>query len=233
MRADHRMRRRRIDPALILDAAIGVAAAVDVLGLVTRGQPGKHLLHRRRQRVVGRVHVREQRVAADLRQHVNLQHGAERRLFIARHVRVPEFAVGHLRIALRMDDEQFGEAGHLRRRRMHVQLTEHSAHRDLHGRRNLRLAFEEEHPELAERGADLAVGFLVEAAGQIDAPHFPPERRRKRFHLDSPARNRSRCVDALQQRIPPGTAYSCTAPTAPAALPDARLPRNAVNPDTP
>ena len=49
---------------------------------------------------------------------------------------MPELAVGYFRVTMGMDDEDFREPGHLRRGRMHVQVTEHPADGDLHSRRN-------------------------------------------------------------------------------------------------
>ena len=107
---------------------------------------------------------------------------------------------------MRVNDEQFREARHLRRRRMHVQLAEHPADRDLYGGWNLRLFLEEEHAELQERRVDLAEALLVEAVGQVDAAHFAAKRGRKRCHPNPPADDRLGCADALQQRIPPEAA---------------------------
>ena len=75
----------------------------------------------------------EQRVAADLRQDVNLQHRAERRHFVTRNIQMPELAVGHFRSRWAWMMKAW-ERRHLRRGRMHVQVTEHPASGDLHSR---------------------------------------------------------------------------------------------------
>ena len=82
-----------------------------------------------------------------------------------------------------VNDEQFRETGHLRCRRMHVQLSEHPADRHLHSRRNLRLAFEKQHPELKKCRTDLAVALLVQTVRQVDALYFATKRRRKGSYL--------------------------------------------------
>ena len=64
--------------------------------LRTQGVSTEHLSHRRGERVARRIHVGEQRVATDLGQDVDLQHRAERRHLVARHVGMPELAVGDL-----------------------------------------------------------------------------------------------------------------------------------------
>jgi hypothetical protein len=79
-------------------------------------------------------------------------------------IRMPELAVGDLRIAMRGDDEHLGIAGHPRCRRMHVQIAKHPSDRDVHVGRNFRLLLEEEHAELQERVAHLTVRRGIESS---------------------------------------------------------------------
>ena len=185
MRANDRVCCLRIHLAAIVDASIRVSAAIDMLRFMARGQARQHLLHRRREGIVGRVHVRKQRIAADLREHVYLKDRAKRRFLVAGHVRVPEFAVRYLRFPVSMNHEHFGVPWHLRRCRMYVQFAKHPA--DLHLRRwrDLCLILEEQHPEAEERRANVPAGLLVQTAGQIDASNLGAECRRKGLDLES------------------------------------------------
>ena len=62
--------------------------------VVERGQALEIRLHAVGQRLVGRVHVGEQRVAAVRRAGLDVEDGAHRRLEVAGHVGVPALAVG-------------------------------------------------------------------------------------------------------------------------------------------
>ena len=88
----------------------GLDAIVVRLGtVVQRGQALQHLLHRLGERVVGAVHVGEQRVAAALGRHLGeVEDRAHRRLEVARHVGVPFLAGDVLRILVGLDHQDLG-----------------------------------------------------------------------------------------------------------------------------
>jgi hypothetical protein len=88
-----------------------------VLALVPRGQRLEEALHRLRQRLVGRVHAGEERVAAHRRQLVHVEDAAHRRLRIAGDVGVPVLA-GHVPgLLVGVDDQDLGMLGQLLGRR--------------------------------------------------------------------------------------------------------------------
>jgi hypothetical protein len=49
MRADDRMRRRRVHLVAVVHASVPASTAIDVLRFVPRGEPRQYLLHRRRE----------------------------------------------------------------------------------------------------------------------------------------------------------------------------------------
>ena len=59
-----------------------------------RGEPVEIGLHPVRQRLIGRIHVGEQRVAAARRALLDVEDRAHRRLEVAGHVGVPALAIG-------------------------------------------------------------------------------------------------------------------------------------------
>jgi hypothetical protein len=134
---------------------------------------------------------------------VDLQHRAERRYFVARHIGVPELAVGDLRLAMRVNDEDLRVAGHLRRCRVHVELAKHPADRHVHRRRNFRLLLEEQHAVAEKRGAHLLIGLGVETVRQIDPAHFAAQRRRERRDLNPAAGRGLRCIASSKQGADP------------------------------
>src|SRR5258708_91412 len=91
---------------LILDTEILVLPAI-VLAVMPSGETFEILLQAVAKRLVGRVHVREQRVAAARRAFPDVEDRAHRRLGIARHVRVPALAIGAEGLLVGVDDHQF------------------------------------------------------------------------------------------------------------------------------
>ena len=97
---------------------------------VARGEAEQELLDRRRERLVGLVHVGEERVAAALGHDLHAQHRDRRRLRFARDVRVPGLAGGVLGAGVGVDDEDLGPFG-VGVGRMDVQRAEPATEGDL------------------------------------------------------------------------------------------------------
>ena len=76
---------------------------------------------------------------------MKLQHRAQRWPLVAGNIGVPEIAVCNFRFTVRVDLEDFREAGHRRRRRVCVQFTKQSTKFDMSLRRYFFLIFEEQH----------------------------------------------------------------------------------------
>ena len=160
-----------IDLAGVVDPPVGIAAAIEVLGFVRGGQAGEEFLQRRRQRLEGGVHAGEQRIAADRRQHAQLQARAQRRLGVARHVGVPAIAIGEFGILVGVDDEYFRMALGARRRRMVVQFAKPLGERHMDLRRQRRLVAEEQHQMFGKSPLDLREA-VVRQMLEIGADHF-------------------------------------------------------------
>ena len=102
-----------------------------------------------------------------------------------------------------VNDEHFRVARHLGGCRVHVELAEHSADRHVHGRRDLRLLLEEQHPVLETGSAHLLTGALIEASGEIDSAHLCAESRRKWGDANRAADGGSRCVGRSKHQFSP------------------------------
>src|ERR1051326_8124136 len=188
MRAHDRMLRARKDLALVLHA---VAAAIDVLAVVDRGQRLEEALHRVGERVVRRVHAREERVAADGRQLVHVEDAAHGRRRIARDVRVPVLTRDVLAVLVGVDEKDLRMSLHERRRRgMHDELAEEPAERLVLVRREALVA-EEDDLVLGERFVDLLERALVERLAEIDAVHFGADDGRQLLHANRLVRHGS------------------------------------------
>ena len=150
-----------------------------------RGQALAQALDRGRERLVGAVHVGEQRVAAAVgRQLLHVEDAAHRRLGIARHVGVP-FLAGHvLGILVGLDDQDLRMLGAgARRGRMKVQLAEAAAERLVLLVGELLVA-EKDHQIVHQRVMDLLEDLVAERPGEIDAEDLRTDHRRELAHLD-------------------------------------------------
>ena len=119
-----------------------------------RGEPLEIRLHPVRQRLVGRVHAGEQRVAAARRALPDVEDRAHRRLDVAGHVGVPALAVGARRILVGVDLHQRRLARLVRRGGMDVQLAELAPEGEVLLRRDVLVA-EEDDEVFGERAVDL------------------------------------------------------------------------------
>src|SRR5262245_5379445 len=181
MGADHRVLCLGEDAALVLHA---VAAAVHVLALVERGAVLEEALRRLGQRLVGRVHAREERVAAHRGQLVHVEDAAHGRLGIAGDVRVPHLARHVLRVLVRVDDEdlrmtlhQAGSGG------VHVELAKAPAEGLVLLGGEVLIA-EEDDPAVDQAVVDLLEGRLGQRLREVDAADHGAYMRRELLYAD-------------------------------------------------
>jgi hypothetical protein len=135
-----------------------------------------HFLHAVRQRVVGLVHIREHRIAADRRDGNAAQQRTERGHRRERHVGVPEMAsvLGGRRLAVRLwdvgDQQQLGIVGMAvtRQALVPVELAEAAAEGDVLLARDLLVA-EQQGAALEEGAVDLVELGIAERLAEIDA----------------------------------------------------------------
>src|SRR5215470_7899378 len=211
--------------ALVLHA---VAAAVHVLAFVERGAVFEEALHGLGERLVGRVHAREERVPSDWRQLVHVEDAPHGRLRVAGDVRVPDLARHSLRHLVRVDDEDLRVAFHQSRRGgMDVKLAEASAEGLVLIGREVLIA-EEDDPVVDQGVVDLLEGGVVQGRGQIDAVDHGAHVRRELLYADRCWRHGSLLwLDAIlwpspalfNRALPSRTGRPRIALTAAAALP--------------
>src|SRR2546427_8831565 len=95
------MRRLRKDLAAIVAAHEHIGRVIDVFARMRSRESFEIGLHARRQRVVGGILAREQRISTDRRHAVEIQNAAQRRLLVARDVGMPIFPRDALWICVR------------------------------------------------------------------------------------------------------------------------------------
>ncbi|MHC2381790.1 hypothetical protein ACVIHA_006188 [Bradyrhizobium liaoningense] len=166
-------------------AVIGVESAIDRFAIVQRGEPVEIGLHAVRQRLIGRVHVGEQRVAAAWRALPDVKDRAHRRLEIAGHVGMPALAIGARRILVGVDLHQRRIVVLVRRGRMDMQFAELAAEGEMLLRRDVLIA-EEDHEVFGKRAMDLVhlpvgAGVALDERADIDARDFRADDRGELF----------------------------------------------------
>src|SRR5690349_3072511 len=177
MSAHHRMDRARI-LLLLGDAEILVEAAIDRCAVMERRQAVEIGLHAVRQRLVGGVHVGEQRIAALGRTGLDVEDGAHRRFLVAAHVGVPALAIGARAVLVGVDDHQLRPAFFVRCGGMDVQVTEQPAERHVLVERDVLVA-EEDDAVLGERAVHLVLLAVGEWLRQVDAAQLRANHRRQ------------------------------------------------------
>ena len=108
--ADHRVLGARV-AGFVGDALLGEHPAIDMLPVMQGGQPVQIGLHPVRQRLIGRIHAGEERIAAMRRTFLDVEDAAHRRLEVAGDVGVPAFPIGAEAVLVRLDDHELGVAG--------------------------------------------------------------------------------------------------------------------------
>ena len=171
----------RMDGAGKLTLRLVLAVLSGVVGGVQGGQWIEQLLHRRRQRFIGGVHVRPAGVAARGRHVVDVQDARHRRLFVGRDIGVPALAVVAERVLVGVDDHQLGVAALIRRRRVDVQVSEAPSESQMLLMRH-RLIAEEEHKVLHPGGVNFAHHCVVKRLRQIDTVDGRTDGRCQRLH---------------------------------------------------
>ena len=167
-----------------------------------RGQPVEIGLHAIRQRLIGRVHIGEQRVAAARRALLDVEDRAHRRLDVAGDVGVPALAIGARRILVGIDLHQrrispsLGAAGCTCRSPNLRPKARCCCRGDV-------LVAEEDHEVFGQRAMDLvhlAVGARIvgDELADIDAGNFRADDRRQFFDArwSRRVRTRRRCGDS-------------------------------------
>src|SRR5499427_6421964 len=181
MGADDRVLSLGKDAALVLHA---VAAAVDVLAFVERGAVLEQALNGLGQRLVGRVHAREERVAAHWGQLVHVEDAAHGRLGIAGDVRVPHLARYVLRVLVRVDDEELRMALHeAGSGGVDVELAEAPAEGLVLLGGEVLIA-EEDDPVVDQAVVDLLEGRLGQRLREVDAADHGAHMRRELLYAD-------------------------------------------------
>ena len=188
MRADHRMFGARIG-RLVGNAEVGIGAAIGVLAVMDRGEAFQVALHPIGQRLIGRVHRGEQRVAAARRALADIQDAAHRRFHVAGHVAVPAFTVGARRVLVGVDDHQFRMARLVRRGGMDVQLAEAATEVEVLLVADVLVA-EEDHQVLRQRAMDFLERLVAERLREIDAADLRADDRRQLVDRDRVVRRR-------------------------------------------
>ena len=167
-----------------LVAALVGAARIDVGTGVERAQSLDQPPDRLRQRLVGEIHVGERRIAADRRRLVQVEDRAHRRLGLARHVGVPDFAGRHLGLLIGMDDSDLGMALDLGPGRgMDQELAEQPAECLVLLDAHLLIA-EEDHLMRHQRIVQFAHLAVRQRTGEIDAGDFRADGRGDLANLD-------------------------------------------------
>jgi hypothetical protein len=186
VRAHHRVLSTRILHP-VGDAVIGVEPAVGLLAVMQRGEPVEIGFHPVRERLVGRVHVGEQRVAAARRALPDVEDRSHRRLDVAGHVGVPALAIGARGILVGIDLHQ-RRVALVGRRRMHMQFAELAAEGEMLVGADVLVA-KEDHEIFGERAVDLvhlAVGARIvgNELADIDAGNLRADDRGELFNAD-------------------------------------------------
>ena len=131
----------------------------------------QHGLHALRKHVPGKVHVGEQRVAADRGNLEGIENRACRRLFAKGHVRVPEMAEIDDLVGLLDDLYEFGKAVDAMHERVLLEATEAARKSDLLLGREVLVAKEQD--EMIEVGVvQCGPRPVVERPGEVDSHHF-------------------------------------------------------------
>ena len=133
------------------------------------------------QRVVGRIHIGEQRIAAHRRTGLDVQNAAHRRFRVAGHIAVPAFAVGTRRVFVGADDHQFTVPRRMRRGRVDVQFAEAAAEIQMLLRRQILVA-EEDHQVFGEGALNFGERGVAQWLGQIHPADFRPDHRCEFVH---------------------------------------------------
>ncbi len=184
MRAHHRMLGARVR-RLVGHAHVRIEPAIGRLAVVQGRQAVKIGLHAVGERLVGRIHRGEQRVAAARRALLDVEDRAHRRLLVAGDVGVPALAVGARGILVGIDLHQRRIVALMRRRRMHMQVAELAPEGEMLRRGDVLVA-EEDDGIFRERAVDLvhlAVRALLgHEPAEIDAGNLRADDGRELLH---------------------------------------------------
>jgi hypothetical protein len=186
VRAHHRVLSTRILHP-VGDAVIGVEPAVGLLAVMQRGEPVEIGFHPVRERLVGRVHVGEQRVAAARRALPDVEDRSHRRLEVAGDVGMPALAIGARGILVGIDPHK-RRVALVGRRRMHMQFAELAAESEVLVGTDVLVA-KEDHEIFGERAMDLVhlairAGVVRDELADVHARDFRPDDRRELFDAD-------------------------------------------------
>ena len=179
MRAHHRMLGDILLPRVGLRAvAHAVLARLRDVGLgggIHHDEPVEHAPHAVRQRLVGAIHVGEQRIAAARRRFARDQHGRHRRALEIGRVGVPQTAEIDL-LVLELDHRRdLRKALETLHERIFDRLAEAACGvQELRGRQ--RLLAKEDDEVLQPRGADGRDGVVAEIVSKVDADDLGPQR---------------------------------------------------------
>ena len=169
----HGMDRFGVTLFRVIHAAIRVASTINVLRTMQGAEPLEKASLLLRKHGVGRFHGSEQRVAPGRGELTKLQHSGHGGGGLAGHVAVPAIAIGHLRIAMAVNDKNRVQLPRSWGRGMDVKLAKAAGkgrlYRLTHGRR---LLLKEEHPITEPGPMNLLVDGLVYALSQVDATHL-------------------------------------------------------------
>src|ERR1700730_2374522 len=154
-----------------------------------RGQISEHPLHALGQRVVGQVHVGEQRIAAEGGNFASIEDRAQRRLFEIGHVRVPgaaKVAAGF--VLLFPDLEDFRVIRHCGNKVMDVEIAKTAAECQMLFRSEVLVA-EKYHLMVEEGPADFRDDRVVERSCEIDPRDLGAECSCDPAHIECPVRH--------------------------------------------
>ena len=181
MRADHRVRQRRILAPCLFPLGqrfrrVAIALQRKRTGeVVGGGQPFEQGFHRRRQGFIRRDAAGPQGIAAKLRQQLGAEHRAHGRGRQEGHVGVPDRVVAHVGDG-GVEDQHLRLFRHVRVDRVNVQVAEIGGESRLLLRRD-RLVTEEQHLMLEQRLLDGVALFQVQRLADVDAADLCAEGR--------------------------------------------------------
>lgn len=150
---------------------IRIKAAIDVLAIVGSGEAMHIGHHSGRQRLVGRIHVGKEGVAAAGGRFLDIENATKWWLFLAGNIGMPGFAIGPDRIFVGCNDHDFGIIAQPGRGRMGVQLAKETAKGNLLLWRE-GLVPKEDNEVFREGAVELLQDRIGQITGEIDAVNF-------------------------------------------------------------